>query len=204
MSPPQHEAPPTRRGRHGLCHSRTRVHPCQTQSDGGWKPGMSLDPIASRLAAEGVAFAPEIAGAARRYSLDPDLLAAAAAQETGGPDSNAGHNEGGNGREALSAYNAGSPTAAGTKTRWSDGADLPYAESVLRHYQRLTGESPRSSAIAESHAEIASTGALRAQAQRLPLPATPFAGRAVSPHTYQRQATDYLSLLNDDTDENNS
>jgi len=212
---------------------------------------MSLDPIASRLAAEGVAFAPEIAGAARRYSLDPDLLAAVAAQETGGPDSNAGHNEvgdgghgrglfqiddrwhpfaitqaamdpgknadyaagmlhglldryGGNVREALSAYNAGSPTAAGTKTRWSDGADLPYAESVLRHYQRLTGESPRSSAIAESHAEIASTGALRAQAQRLPLPATPFAGRAVSPHTYQRQATDYLSLLNDDTDENNS
>ena len=147
---------------------------------------MSLDPIASRLAAEGVAFAPEIAGAARRYSLDPDLLAAVAAQETGGPDSNAGHNEvgdgghgqglfqiddrwhsfastqaamdpsknadyaaamiygsldryGGNVREALSAYNAGSPTATGTRTRWSDGADLAYADSVLRHYQRLTG-----------------------------------------------------------------
>ena len=52
--------------------------------------------------------------------------------------------------EALSAYNTGSPTAAGTKTRWSDGSDLAYADSVMRHYQRLTGESPHSSAIAES------------------------------------------------------
>ena len=53
---------------------------------------MSLDPIASRLAARGVAFAPEIASAARRHGLDPELLAAVAAQETGGPGSNAGRN----------------------------------------------------------------------------------------------------------------
>lgn len=213
---------------------------------------MSLDPIATRLSADGVAFAPQIAGAARRHGLDADLLAAVAAQETGGPDSNTGHNVvgdnghgrglfqiddrwhpfatssaamnpahnadyaagmlsgllkryGGNVRAALSAYNAGSPTAEGTKTRWSDGADLSYADSVLRHYQRLTGESPQSAAIAESNETIASTGVLRAQAQQLPLPPPPaFASTAHAPHSYHRQATDYLTLLNDDTDETNS
>ncbi len=30
------------------------------------------------------------------------------------------------------------------KTRWSDGSDLAYADSVMRHYQRLTGDSPKS------------------------------------------------------------
>lgn len=221
---------------------------------------MNLDPIASRLSADSVAFAPAIANAARRHGLDADLLAAVAAQETGGPESNSGHNivgdgghghgifqiddrwhsfattpaamdptqnadyaagmlsgllkrYGGNVRAALSAYNSGSPTAAGTKTRWSDGADLSYADSVLRHYQRLTGESPHSTAIAESSETIASTGALRAQAQQLPAAQAPqvplaapraFASAARAPQSYHRQATDYLALLNDDTDETNS
>jgi hypothetical protein len=215
------------------------------------KAGMSLDPIASRLTADGVAFASQIASAARRHGLDPGLLAAVAAQETGGPDTNAGHNEvgdgghghgifqiddrwhpfattpaamdpaqnadyaagmlsgllkryGGNVREALSAYNAGSPTAEGTKTRWADRADLPYADSVLRHYQRITGESPRSAAVAESRAEVESTGALRARAQQMPLPPPVFANRALAPHTYHRQATDYVALFNDDNDEKDS
>jgi soluble lytic murein transglycosylase-like protein len=148
---------------------------------------VSIDPIASRLTADGVAYAPEIASAARRHGLDPELPAAVAAQETGGPGSNAGRNvvgDGGHGRglfqiddrwhpfastpaamdpgqnadyaagmisgllkryrgdvhEALSAYNAGSPTATGTRTRWSDGSDPGYADSVMRHYERLTGE----------------------------------------------------------------
>lgn len=146
---------------------------------------MTIDPTASRLAAKGAAFAPEIAGAARRYGLDPNLLAAVAAQETGGPDSNSGHNvvgDGGHGRglfqiddrwhpfastpaamdpgknadyaanmlagllkryqgnlhEALSAYNSGSPDAVGSRTRWADGSDLGYADSVMRHYDRLS------------------------------------------------------------------
>jgi len=223
---------------------------------GGLKPAMSIDPVASNLASSGVAFAPEIAAAARRYGLDPDLLAAVAAQETGDPDTNSGHNVvgdgghgrglfqiddrwhtfastpaamdpeqnadyaagmisgllkryGGNVREALSAYNSGSPTATGTKTRWSDGADLSYADSVLRHYQRLTGESPQSHAIAESSEAIASTGALRAQAQRLPvafpaLRAPTLAEPARAAHRYQPQATDYIALFNDDTDEKDS
>lgn len=151
---------------------------------------MMIDPTATRLAGEGVAYAPQIASAARRHDLDPDLLAAVAAQETGGPGSNAGHNvvgDGGHGRgvfqiddrwhafastpaamdpsqnadyaagmisdllkryggnvhAALSAYNSGSPTATGTKTRWSDGSDLGYADSVFRHYEQLTGAPPK-------------------------------------------------------------
>lgn len=210
---------------------------------------MSLDPIAAKLASEGVAFAPEIAGAARRHAIDPSLLAAVAAQETGGPGTNAGHNivgDGGHGRglfqiddrwhpfastpaamdpkqnadyaagmlsgllaryggderKALSAYNSGSPTAAGTRTRWSDGADLSYADSVLRHYTQLTGASPHASAVEESSTAVASTGILRAQAQRLPLPAPTLPAPAHAPQLYHRRATDYLSLINDATDEN--
>lgn len=220
---------------------------------------MSLDPVASGLAAAGVAYAPQIAQAARRHDVDPDLLAAVAAQETGGPGSNSGANVvgdgghgrgifqiddrwhafastpaamdpaknadyaagmlsgllgryGGNVRAALSAYNAGSPTATGTKTRWSDGSDLSYADSVLRHYRLISGgtqprgdsgESPESSAIAESGAAIASVGALQAHAQLMPMP--PLAHPSPSHHhPYQRQATNYVQLFADDTDETDS
>jgi Transglycosylase SLT domain len=216
---------------------------------------MSIESVASRLTAEGVAFAPQIASAASRHGLDPDLLAAVAAQETGGPGSNAGRNVvgdgghgrgvfqiddrwhsfastpaamdparnadyaagmlsgllksyGGNVREALSAYNAGSPTATGTKTRWADGSDLPYADSVLRHYERLTGEPAHSSAIAESSATVASVGTLNGAAQRLPAmpPPMPFApvSRSHAAPAYHRQTTDYLTLLSDDGDQTNS
>jgi soluble lytic murein transglycosylase-like protein len=44
------------------------------------------------LARQGVAYAPEIVQAARRHGIDATLLAAVAAQETGGPGSNAGSN----------------------------------------------------------------------------------------------------------------
>jgi len=44
------------------------------------------------LTRHGVAYAPEIAQAARRHGIDAGLLAAVAAQETGGPGSNAGSN----------------------------------------------------------------------------------------------------------------
>ncbi len=130
-----------------------------------------------------VAYGAQIEAAARRYGLDPRLLAAVAAQETGGPGADSGRNvvgDGGHGhglfqiddryhafaasasamdpaanadyaagmlaslakryggdvRAALSAYNAGSPNATGTRTDWGD-ATLGYADSVLRHYGRL-------------------------------------------------------------------
>jgi hypothetical protein len=134
-----------------------------------------------------VAFGAQIAAAATRHHLDPRLLAAVAAQETGGPGSDSGRNivgDGGHGhgvfqiddrwhafarsgaamdpasnadyaagmlqsnlhryggdvRAALSAYNSGSPTAAGTRTDWGDGRPLSYADSVFRHYAHLGGD----------------------------------------------------------------
>ncbi len=134
-----------------------------------------------------VAFGAQIAAAATRHHLEPRLLAAVAAQETGGPGSDSGRNVvgdgghghglfqiddrwhafarspaamdpasnadyaagilssnlqrfGGNVRAALSAYNAGSPTATGTRTDWGDGKPVGYADSVLRHYAHLGGE----------------------------------------------------------------
>lgn len=228
---------------------------------------MNIDPIASRLATQGVAYAPEISGAARRHGLDPELLAAVAAQETGGPDSNAGHNvvgDGGHGRgifqiddrwhafartpaamnpdrnadyaarmlsgllarykgnvhEALSAYNAGSPKATGTQTRWQDGRNLGYADSVLAHYTRLTGaasgpaaasapgatpaagaapdleSTPQESAIAELRTLIASLGTLASQAQGFPAPSQ----LAQPPQSYRQQIIDYAGLLDNDGD----
>jgi hypothetical protein len=142
-----------------------------------------------------VAFGPEIAAAATRHNLDPRLLAAVAAQETGGPGADSGRNvvgDGGHGRglfqiddrwhdfartpsamdparnadyaagliesnldryggdvrAALSAYNAGSPNATGTPTDWGDGKPVSYADSVLRHYTRLGGDSGGTSGFA--------------------------------------------------------
>jgi hypothetical protein len=56
-----------------------------------------LGSLVSRFASEGVNYAPEIVGAAQKYGLDPKLLAAVAAQETGGPGANGGRNEVGDG-----------------------------------------------------------------------------------------------------------
>lgn len=211
---------------------------------------MSIDPTAAKLSASGVAYAPEIATAARRHGLDPDLLAAVAAQETGGPGTNAGHNivgDGGHGRglfqiddrwhpfastpgamdpaknadyaagmlsgllhryggdvhAALCAYNSGSPTATGTRTRWSDGADLGYADSVMRHYDSITGTDAHSTAIAESNATIASVGTLQSAAQQMPMPPVALP-RPAQAHPFHRQTTDYLSLVGSDADDTDS
>ncbi len=135
----------------------------------------------------GIRFGAQIAVAARAHGIDPKLLAAVAAQETGGPGASSGNNVigdhghghglfqiddrswafarsaaamdpaqnadkaasiladnlgryGGDVRKALSAYNAGSPTATGTVTTWGDGRTLGYADSVLRHYAELGGD----------------------------------------------------------------
>jgi hypothetical protein len=56
---------------------------------------------AADLARHGVAYAPQIVQAARAHGVSAQLLAAVAAQETGGPGSNAGSNivgDGGHGR----------------------------------------------------------------------------------------------------------
>ena len=50
------------------------------------------------------------------------------------------HARGGNVREALQMYNAGSPYALGTARNWSDGK-LYYADSVLRYYHSIVNGS---------------------------------------------------------------
>jgi hypothetical protein len=157
-----------------------------------------------------VAYGPEIAAAATRHHLEPRLLAAVAAQETGGPGADSGRNvvgDGGHGRgvfqiddrwhafarspaamdparnadyaagllesnldryggdvrAALSAYNAGSPTATGTRTDWGDGKPVGYADSVLRHYARLGGD-PAATATADPRDAAAQVDELRAYA----------------------------------------
>ncbi|HTX57094.1 MAG TPA: transglycosylase SLT domain-containing protein [Candidatus Acidoferrales bacterium] len=56
-----------------------------------------LGSLSGHLAGEGVNYASQIVGAAEEHGLDPTLLAAVAAQETGGPGANGGHNEVGDG-----------------------------------------------------------------------------------------------------------
>jgi hypothetical protein len=73
---------------------------------------------------------------------------------------------GGNVREALSAYNAGSPTATGTTTDWGDGKPIGYADSVLKHMASLGGSgsgrlpSVASSAMAALGTTASSSAAL--------------------------------------------
>jgi hypothetical protein len=222
---------------------------------------MNIDATASQLAAHGVAFAPAIAQAAQRHQVDPTLLAAVAAQETGGPGSNAGRNVvgdaghghglfqiddrwhdfaqtpaamdpaanadyaagmlhgliakfGGNVHQALSAYNAGSPNAAGTPTTWGDGKTLDYADSVMRHYGDISGTrsgsppppgntgtsgdpaSLEESVIAELSGLMASLGSLASQAQSMP--GMPQLTSQQQPQSYHRATTDYSELFGDD------
>jgi len=94
---------------------------------------MNVDPSASRLASQGVAYAPQIASAARRHGLDPDLLAAVAAQETGGPGSNAGRNvvgDGGHGR-GLFQIDDRWHTFAQSPEAMNPGQNADYAAGML-------------------------------------------------------------------------
>jgi hypothetical protein len=69
---------------------------------------------------------------------------------------------GGDVHAALSAYNAGSPTATGTTTNWGGGVTLGYADSVLAHYAQLGGTA-RDAAIPD----LADTAASVNQLQNL-------------------------------------
>jgi hypothetical protein len=160
-----------------------------------------------------VAYGREITAAATRHHLEPRLLAAVAAQETGGPGTDSGHNVvgdgghghglfqiddrwhafarspaamdpaknadyaagmlagnleryGGNVRAALSAYNAGSPTATGARTDWGDGP-IGYADSVLRHYTRLGGGAGGAAPPADARDVAENVDALRGVAGQL-------------------------------------
>jgi len=125
---------------------------------------------AATLAAQGVNYAPEIAGAAARHGLFQiddrwhDFAGTSAAMDPGanaeyaaGMISGLLQQCGGNVHEALSAYNAGSPNATGTKTTWGDGQTLGYADSVLRHEAQLGGTSAPTTPLEDAQAEQSCT-----------------------------------------------
>lgn len=104
-----------------------------------------LGSLAGQLATEGVNYAPDIALAAAKYGLDPKLLAAVAAQETGGPGANGGRNvvgDGGHGRGLFQIDD-----------RWHDfaksgaamdpGANADYAAGMLSGLLRRYGGNVR-------------------------------------------------------------
>jgi len=94
---------------------------------------MSIDATASTLAAHGVAYAPAIAQAAQRHGVDPTLLAAVAAQETGGPGCNAGRNivgDGGHGH-GLFQIDDRSHAFAGTAAAMDPSSNADYAAGML-------------------------------------------------------------------------
>lgn len=96
---------------------------------------------ATSLGARGVAYPQAIAAAARDHGLDPALLAAVAAQETGGPGSNAGRNvvgDGGHGRGLFQIddrYHA----FARTPSAMNPDANAQYAAGMLSGLIRRYG-----------------------------------------------------------------
>ncbi len=116
--------------------SHCRAHPgaCQTPGSGGWTGAMTLSATTTDLAAHGVRFAPEIATAAQANRIDPRLLAAVAAQETGGPGSNAGANivgDGGHGHGVFQIDDRWHAFAT-TPKAMDPGANAQYAAKMLR------------------------------------------------------------------------
>jgi hypothetical protein len=94
---------------------------------------MNVDFSTSHLAAAGVAYAPQIAAAARRHGVDPSLLAAVAAQETGGPGANAGRNVVGDGGHGHGLFQIDDRwhTFAETAAAMDPGQNADFAAGML-------------------------------------------------------------------------
>jgi Transglycosylase SLT domain len=94
---------------------------------------MTIDATSSQLAAHGVAYAPAIAQAAARHDVDPTLLAAVAAQETGGPGANAGHNEVGDGGHGHGLFQIDDRyhSFAGSASAMDPAKNADYAAGML-------------------------------------------------------------------------
>jgi len=90
-----------------------------------------------------VAFAPQITAAASRHHLDPRLLAAVAAQETGGPGSDSGRNIVGDGGHGHGVFQIDDRwhAFAGTAAAMDPGQNADYAAGILSsNLQRYGGD----------------------------------------------------------------
>lgn len=108
----------------------------------------------------GVAYAPQIEAAAQRHHVDPRLLAAVAAQETGGPGSNSGRNvvgDGGHGHGLFQIddrFHAFARTAAAADPR----ANADYAAGMLSGLLRQYGGNVRAALSAYNAGDPHATG----------------------------------------------
>lgn len=107
-----------------------------------------------------VSYAPQIEAAARQYGLDPRLLEAVAAQETGGPGSNSGRNvvgDGGHGHGIFQIddrYHAFARTAAAM----DPAANAQYAAKMISDNLRQYGGSVRQALSAYNAGNPNATG----------------------------------------------
>ncbi len=125
---------------------------------------MIVPPLAqTQLAQEGVRYAPEIARAAARHGVDPALLAAVAAQETGGPGTNAGSNilgDGGHGHGLFQIDDRWHAFArSGRAMDPASNADYAAAmlSGLLRRYGGNVGEALSAYNAGDPHARGTST-----------------------------------------------
>ncbi|HET9392823.1 MAG TPA: transglycosylase SLT domain-containing protein [Candidatus Rubrimentiphilum sp.] len=96
---------------------------------------------AATLARQGVAYAPEIVQAAQRHGVDAALLAAVAAQETGGPGANAGSNIVGDGGHGHGIFQIDDRwhTFARTAAAMNPAANADYAAGMISGLLRRYG-----------------------------------------------------------------
>jgi hypothetical protein len=109
-----------------------------------------------------VAFAPQIEAAARRHGLDPALLAAVAAQETGGPGSTSGANvvgDGGHGHGIFQIDDRFHPFAA-TPAAMDPAKNADYAAGMLSGLLHRFGGNVRSALSAYNAGSPNATGSV--------------------------------------------
>src|ERR1700680_3961523 len=108
----------------------------------------------------GVAFAPRLAAAATRHPLDPRLLAAVAAQETGGPASDSGRNIVGDGGHGHGVFQIDDRwhSFARTTAAMDPAANAAYAAGMLASKLQRYGGDLRAALSAYNTGSPSATG----------------------------------------------
>lgn len=107
-----------------------------------------------------VNFQPQIEAAARQYGLDPRLLAAVAAQETGGPGSNSGRNVVGDGGHGHGVFQIDDRwhTFAKSADAMDPAANARYAASMISDNLKRYGGNVREALSAYNAGDPHATG----------------------------------------------
>ena len=115
-------------------HCRIPAAPLSNACDG-------VKAVRMSMMLSGVAFAPQIQAAAARHHLDPRLLAAVAAQETGGPGNNSGRNVTGDGGHGHGLFQIDDRFHAFARTAAAGdpGKNADYAAGMLSESLRQYG-----------------------------------------------------------------